>query len=325
MASPIWFSFLAVACGFALLVWGADRLVYGASASARNLGVSPLVIGLTIVGFGTSAPEMLVSAVAALQGNPGLADGNAIGSNIANIGLILGCAALAQPLTVKSETLRREYPLMFAVMLFTVLLMLDLFLSRPDGILLLAGLVGLTVLVVRLGLRQNRRDPMVAEFKAEIPGHVPMSRSLLWLGLGLCVLLVSSRILVWGAVNIARALGVSDFIIGLTIVAIGTSMPELAASVMSAVKKEHDIALGNILGSNMYNLLAVLGLSAVIAPHRLERLILQRDMVAMVVFSIGLFIMGFGFRGDGRVNRWEGALLLFAYLGYLFVLCRSVL
>jgi cation:H+ antiporter len=324
MTSTIWFSVLAVACGFALLVWGADRLVYGASASALNLGFSPLVIGITIVGFGTSVPEMVVSAVAAFQGNPGLADGNAIGSNTANMGLILGIAALVQPLTVRSETLRREYPLMFAVMLLTLLLMLDLSLSRLDGMLLLAGLVGLTILVVRLGLCQNRRDPMASEYKSEIPGRVPMGRSLFWLGLGLGVLLISSRILVWGAVNIAYALGVSDFVIGLTIVAIGTSMPELATSVMSAVKKEHDIALGNILGSNMFNLLAVLGLSAAISPHRLEPLILRRDMVVMVAFSIGLFIMGFGFRGDGRVNRWEGALLLTAYLAYLLVLCRSL-
>jgi cation:H+ antiporter len=325
MAPAIWPSLIAVAGGFALLVWGADRLVYGASASARNLGVSPMVIGLTIVGFGTSTPEMVVSATAALQGNPGLADGNAIGSNIANIGLILGCTAIVQPLVVKSETLRREYPLMFAAMLFTVMLMFDLSLSRVDGLMLLAGLVGLTVLIVRLGLRQNNRDPMAAEYKVEVPSHVSMGFSLFWLGLGLGVLLISSRILVWGAVNIAHALGVSDFVIGLTIVAIGTSMPEMATSVMSAVKKEHDIALGNILGSNMFNLLAVLGLSAAISPHRLEPLILRRDMVAMFLFSIALFVMGFGFRADGRVNRWEGVLLLFGYLSYLFILSRDIL
>lgn len=185
MTPTIWLPIITIACGLAFLVWGADRLVYGASATARNFGVSPLVIGLTLVGFGTSAPEIVVSAIAAMQRNPGLADGNAIGSNIASIGLILGCAALAHPLAVKSKTLRREYPLMFAVILFAVLLMLDLSLSRLDGILLLAGLVCLTTFVVRSGLRQGHRDSAAADCRTKIPARVPMGSSLFWLGLGL--------------------------------------------------------------------------------------------------------------------------------------------
>ena len=235
-------SILAIVAGFALLVWGADRFVHGAAATARNLGVSTLVIGLTIVGFGTSAPELLVSAMAAMSHNSGLAVGNAIGSNITNVGLVIGVTAIISPLVVNSSTLRREFPLLFVVMLLTLALLLDHRLGRIDGIILLSGLVVLIIWMVRLGMGGERKEPMTAEYEQEIP-KVSLGKALLWTALGLGVLLISSRILVYGAVNIAHMLGVSDLIIGLTIVAIGTSLPELAASIMSALKNEPDIAL----------------------------------------------------------------------------------
>ena len=316
-------SVIAVILGFLLLVWGADRFVHGASATARNLGISPLIIGLTIVGFGTSAPEILVSIVAALDGNPGLAVGNALGSNITNIALVLGATALITPLVVKSEILRREYPAMFAVMLLALALIMDGELSRTDGTILLLGLCLMIYWMIMIGLRKNRVDPMEYEYAQEIP-LISTQKALLWLLAGFLVLLFSSRILVWGSINVAHALGVSDLVIGLTIVAIGTSLPELAASVMSALKKEPDIAIGNVIGSNMFNLLAVLGTPAVIAPIPLESGVLTRDYPFMIGLSIALFIMAYGFRDNGRINRIEGGLLLLAYVAYLAVLYHSI-
>jgi len=320
--NEIYYSIAAIIVGFTLLVWGADRFVHGASATARNLGVSPLIIGLTIVGFGTSAPEMLVSIMAAMEGNPGLAVGNALGSNITNIALVLGVTALVCPLVVKSETLRREYPAMFAVMLLSLVLVMDGELSRKDGTILLCGLVLMLYWMVSLGLRKNRVDPMASEYDQEIP-HISMPWAIFWLLIGLLILLASSRILVWGAINIATAMGVSDLIIGLTVVAIGTSLPELAASVMSALKKEPDIAIGNVIGSNMFNLLAVLGLPGVIAPLTLDPAVLSRDFPIMIGLSIALFTMAYGFRTAGRINRVEGGLLVTAYISYMIVLYFS--
>lgn len=313
-------SALAIGAGLALLVWGADRFVHGAAATARNLGVPPLIVGLTIVGFGTSAPEMLVSIVAAAQGNPALAVGNAVGSNITNIGLVLGATALTAPLRVRSGTLRREFPMAFLITLVTLLLMLDGALSRWDGIILLSGLGLMAYWMVTLGRRANRRDPLENEFEQEIPVGMSTTHALLWVVIGLALLLISSRALVWGAVNLAHAFGVSDLVIGLTVVAIGTSLPELAASVMSALKREPDIALGNVLGSNMFNMLAVIGFPALISPLRLDAALLERDMPIMIGLSIALFVMAYGFRGDGRITRWNGAILIAAYLGYLVLL-----
>lgn len=316
-------SIVAVVAGFAMLVWGADRFVHGASATARNLGVSPLIIGLTIVGFGTSAPEILVSISAALEGNPGLAIGNALGSNITNISLVLGTTALICPLLVKSETLRREYPAMFAVMLLSLVLAMDGDLTRVDGFILLSGLGLMMYWMINLGLRQNRVDPMEAEYANEIP-DITTGIALLWLLVGLAILLISSRFLVWGSINIAKVMGVSDLVIGLTIVAIGTSLPELAASVMSALKKEPDIAIGNVIGSNMFNLLAVLGLPAVISPLTLDQGVLSRDFPYMIALSIALFTMAYGFRKHGRINRIEGGLLLTAYAAYMVILYFTI-
>ncbi len=313
----------AILVGFALLVWGADRFVMGASVIARNLGLSPMLIGLTIVGLGTSAPEILVSAMASIQGNPGLAIGNALGSNIANIGLILGVTALIVPLTVCSKALRREYPILLAISLLVLVLMLDGELGRLDGVILLAALVLVIVGLARIALRsRTETDPMANEYAAEIPEALSTKAAVIWFLVGLALLLFSSRILVWGAVNIAVSFGVSDLVIGLTIVALGTSLPELAASITSALKGEHDIAIGNVIGSNMYNLLAVLPVPGLIVPGLFAPEVLSRDLPVMIGLTLAILIMGYGLKGSGRINRFEGLVLVLcfaAYQTYLFI------
>ena len=317
---------LAIIGGFALLTWSADRFVVGASAIAYNLKVSPLIIGLTIVSIGTSAPEILVSAVAAWQGNPGLAVGNALGSNIINIALILGITAVIMPLNVHSSIVKRELPVLLLVMTVVLLLLLDGMLGRLDGLLLLTGMVVMLIWVVHIARnKQTPADPMSDEFAGEIPTNIGMSRALFWLVVGGVCLLASSRLLIWGAVSVAQAMGVSDLVIGLTIVALGTSLPELAASVMSVIKHEHDIALGNIIGSNIFNLLAVLGLPGVIHPLRIEHVVLTRDYPVMTGLTLALFVMAYGFRGPGRINRIEGAILLLAFCAYQTLLYFSEL
>jgi cation:H+ antiporter len=323
MHTQLLVSTLAILAGFGLLVWGADRFVHGAAATARNLGVSTLVIGLTIVGFGTSAPELLVSAMAALSHNSGLAVGNAIGSNITNVGLVIGVTAIISPLVVNSTTLRREFPLLFVVMLLALALLLDHRLSRVDGVILLSGLAFLVLWLVRLGMTGKRPEPMTQEFDREIP-KISLPIALLWTLIGLVVLLISSRILVYGAVNIAHMFGVSDLVIGLTIVAIGTSLPELAASVMSALKNEPDIALGNVIGSNMFNLLGVLGLPGAISPLDIAPEVLTRDFSFMIGLTIAMFFFAYGFKKPGKINRLEGAALLGIYVAYMVVLYFSV-
>jgi len=312
----------SIILGLVLLVWGADRFVMGAAALARNLGVSPLLIGLTIVGFGTSAPEVLVSGMAALQGNPGLAVGNAVGSNIANIGLILGMTALVAPLLVKSDVLRREYPLLLLVSVGVYLLLLDGRLDQFDGAIMLVGLAATLFWVIRIGKHRAASDPLEQEFEEEIPTDLSTLAASLWFIVGLVVLLVGSRMLVWGAVTIATSFGVSDLVIGLTIVAIGTSLPELAASVMSTIKGEDDIAVGNIIGSNIYNMLGVLCLPGLLSPTGIDQMVLTRDMPLMLALTIALLVMGWGHKGHGRINRFEGAVLLacfIAYQGWLYI------
>ena len=309
---------MAIIIGFGLLVWGAERFVHGAAAIAKNFGVSPLIIGLTVVGIGTSAPEILISVIAAYQGNPALAVGNALGSNITNIALVLGITAIVMPMTVKSETLRREYPIMFGIMLLSLLLVWDQHLGKIDGLILISGLFVMLFWMIRQG-KKDKTDPMEAEFEKEIP-QIPTSQAILWFSIGLVLLILSSRGLVWGSVNIAKAAGISDLVIGLTIVAIGTSLPELAASISSVLKKEHDIAIGNIIGSNMFNLLVVFGIPGLMSPHMVDPAILTRDFPFMIGLSIALFIMAYGFKGQGRINRYEGSLLLAGYAAYMTVL-----
>jgi len=308
---------LAILGGFILLVWSADRFVEGAAATAKHAGMPPLLIGMVIVGFGTSAPEMVVSAMAALDGNPELALGNALGSNIVNTGLILGVTALVAPIVVHSKIVRKELPLLFVIGLISGALLWNGSLSRVEAIVLLVGFFGLIGWTIFTALR-GRGDTLEAETEAELVEHsMPLGRAIFWLALGLILLIVSSRILVWGAVSIAQTLGVSDLIIGLTIVALGTSLPELAASVIAARKGEHDIAIGNVVGSNMFNILAVVGIAGVISPMpHISAEVLTRDWPVMMAMTVALFVMAYGFRGQGRINRIEGALLITAFTAY---------
>lgn len=317
---------LAILGGFALLVWSADRFVEGAAATAKHAGMPSLLIGMVIVGFGTSAPEMVVSAMAALDSNPDLALGNALGSNIVNTGLILGITALVAPIAVHSKIVRKELPLLFGIGLVSGLLFWNGALSRVEALVLLAGFFGLVGWTIFAALK-GRGDALEAEIDQKMVVHpMPLGRAIFWLVVGLVLLIVSSRMLVWGAVTIAQALGVSDLIIGLTIVALGTSLPELAASVIAARKGEHDIAIGNVVGSNMFNLLAVVGIAGVIAPmpHIVPE-VMTRDWPVMMAMIAGLFVMAYGFRGEGRINRMEGSLLLIAFAAYNTWLVASVM
>ncbi len=306
----------AIVLGLAVLVWGSDRFVLGASVTARNLGVPLLVVGLTVVGVGTSAPEMLIGTVAALGGNPGVAVGNAVGSNIANIGLVVGVCALVVPVSVKSEVLRREFPLMFLVIALAWFVLDDRALEFTDGLLLLASLAVVLGVVVGAAAGAQRPDPLSEELAHHIPGDMRTATAVFWMLAGLVLLLVSSRVIVWGAVSLARAMEVSDLVIGLTVVAVGTSLPELAASLASVLKNEPDLAIGNVLGSNMCNLLPVLAVPALIAPGPVDAELLSRDMPMMMFMSIALFLMASGFRRPGRINRLEGAVLVAAFAGY---------
>lgn len=322
----MWTELLAILGGFVLLTWSADRFVQGASAIAVNLSIPPLIIGLTIVSLGTSAPEIIVSAVAAWQGNSGLAVGNALGSNIVNTGLILGITALIVPLNVHSSILRRELPVLLLVMLLALLLLLDGSLDRLDGAVLVTGMLVMLAWMTRQGIRaQGTAEPLASEFAGEMPENVPMARAILLLVVGGVLLLASSRLLVWGAVSVAHALGVSDLLIGLTVVALGTSLPELAATLVSALRNEHDIAIGNVVGSNIFNLLAVLGLPGLIHPIAIDRAVLVRDFPVMAGLTVMLFVMAYGFTGPGRLNRLEGALLLLAFGAYETLLYFSEL
>jgi cation:H+ antiporter len=315
----------ALVAGLVLLVWSADHFVEGSATAARHFGVPPLLIGMVIVGFGTSAPEMVVSALASLGGNAGIALGNAYGSNICNIALILGVSALINPIMVHSTVLRKELPILTLVTLLTVVLLADLDLSRFDAAVLLLVFGGLMAWTIYQGTRR-KTDTLATEVESETAGHqMPIKRAAFWIAAGLLTLIASSRLLVWGAVEIARIVGVGDMIIGLTVVAVGTSLPELASSVIAARRGEHDIALGNVLGSNLFNTLAVVGIAGSIHPVAVAPETLSRDMVVMGALTVSLFLIGFGFRGrQGRINRFEGAALLLVYAGYTAWLISSV-
>ena len=302
--------------GLVLLIWGADRFVHGAAATARNLGIAPLLIGLTVVAFATSAPEILVSVVAALRGEPGLAIGNAIGSNIANIGLVLGVTAMIRPIKLESATLRREMPALLAVTLLTVSLFLDARLTNIDGYVMLTGLVIVMIWLARLGSRSAANDPIKKDFEAEIPDNVSMKVAIFWVAIGLGSLLIGAEWLVTGAVGIAKTLGVSEVVIGVTIVALGTSLPELVVSLVSVLKGEYGLAIGNIVGSNIFNLLAVIGVAATIEPMALHPSVLSLHIFVMVAFTLVLFAMTYDYDGKARLSRLEGAALLAAFIAY---------
>lgn len=314
---------IQLVAGFLLLVWGADRLVAGASALARNLGVSPLIIGLTIIGFGTSAPELVVSAVATLKGNAGLAVGNAIGSNITNMGLVLGATALIYPLRLESTALKREFPMLMLIMLVCFLMAFNGKYDTWEGWVLISGLIAVVIWIVRIGLRRPPSDPLAEEFEAEIPKDMPTKIATFWMLVGLVVLPISSIFLVEGAVTIARILEVSDLIIGLTVVALGTSLPEFATAITAALRKEDDLAIGNIIGSNIFNLLGVLGIAAVLRPVEVMPIILARDFPAMFLITGALYLMASDFRGPGQIGRRAGGVLLAMFVGYFIMVWMS--
>ena len=311
---------VAVVIGLAVLVWSADKFVDGAVGIAEYCGMSTLLIGMVIVGFGTSAPELTVSALSAGQGNPELALGNAYGSNIANIALILGATALISPILMQRSVIRGDLPILIAVSILSIVLVWDGSVVRWNGVLLLV----VFALVMGYSIWREMRKAH-AESPESVEGEAAekasLGMSIMWLVLGLALLVASSRALVWGAVEIARTLGVSDLLIGLTIVAIGTSLPELASSIAAARKGENDLALGNIIGSNLFNTLAVVGLAATISPmDEIEKAVTYRDMPLMTALTVALIVLGFRRKGDGRLNRIAGAILLAVYVGYLALL-----
>ncbi|PWQ94950.1 calcium/sodium antiporter [Leucothrix pacifica] len=314
---------LAVIIGLLLLVWSADKFIDGAANLARNWGISPFIIGVLIVGLGTSAPEMLVAAVAALQGNPGIGIGNALGSNITNITLVLGFTALLANLPVRSEIVKQELPLILCVGLFSWILMADHMHSRFDGILLLTGLFAVLFWLARTAKKQQSvTDPLLEDSVDELPDEMPFKSALIWTAVGLVLLLVSSKVLVWGASGIASQFGVSDLVIGLTVVAIGTSLPELAASISSVKKGDTDLAIGNIVGSNLFNNLGVLAIPALISPGVVPDGVLNRDMPIMMAVTLLLIVLGYGLLSRSRymITRGRGAFFLMIFVAYQFLL-----
>ena len=309
-------AFVALIAGLALLVWSADKFVDGAAATARYAGMPPLLIGMVIIGFGTSAPEMVVSALASMQGNPGLALGNAYGSNITNIALILGLTALISPIAVSSQVVRKEIPILLGITLLTGALLIDGHLGRGDALILGGVFIVLLGWSIWTGIK-GKGDALDEDVNVEIDSEaMPLKKAISWLIVGLVLLVGASRLLVWGAVTIAQAFGISDLVIGLTIVAVGTSLPELASSLMAIKKKEHDLALGNVLGSNLFNTLAVVGIAAGIAPLDVDPAVLSRDWSLMMGLTLLLLVMCLGRKGQGRINRVEGGILLCIFVAY---------
>ena len=314
----------AIIVGLLLLIWSADRFVDGAAATARHFGMPQLLIGIVIIGFGTSAPEMIVSALSALNGNPGIALGNAYGSNITNIGLILGLTALVLPLAVNSQVLKQELPILIFVTALSAFLIMDGDVLRLDAWILLGIFFIYMGWTIWTGL-SNRDDSLVHDVKEELQKqeYMSLAKALMWVVIGLALLMGSSQLLVWGVVEIAHYFGVSDLVVGLTIVAVGTSLPELASSIAAARKNEVDLAVGNIIGSNLFNTLAVVGLAGAISPMYVGQEVFTRDMPVMSTLTVLLLVFGFGKKG--QINRIKGLILLLAYIGYNFYLFKTAI
>lgn len=316
---------VAIVVGLVLLVWSADRFVDGAVGVAQFFGMSTFLIGMLVVGFGTSAPEMVVSVLSALNDTPQLALGNAYGSNIANIALILGTTALIAPVIVKKQAVKRDIPILIATTILTIVLVKDGNVSLFDGVVLLLAFVAITVFNISMELRDKRKRKNEAA-ESEPAEKVSIVKAFAWLLVGLALLIASSRMLVWGAVYMAQALGVSDLLIGLTIVAVGTSLPELASSIAAARRGENDLAVGNVIGSNIFNTLVVVGIAAVITPIKaMDAEVLSRDLPIMSALTLLLFFICIPFKkkngkrvsGFGRIG---GAFFLSLYVAYLVLL-----
>jgi cation:H+ antiporter len=307
---------LIFVAGLAALSWSADRFVFGAAALARNLGLSAMVIGLTIVAMGSSAPEIVVSATASLANSPDTAVGNAIGSNITNIALVLGLTALLKPLSVSSTTVRREMPVLMAVTLLASYFLIDTVFEFYEGMILIVLFVVTIGGLAVISLSAEKNDPLQLETDTEIPKDVPTGIAVFWVITGLILLPLSAHFMVESAVEIARYFGMSELVIGLTIIALGTSLPELAASIAGVLKNEDDLALGNIIGSNIFNILAVLAMPGLIAPGVIDSHVASRDIFAMLLVTALLIAFSFNFRGSRSINRWEGGALILCYCGY---------
>ena len=317
------FALMVLALGLVLLVFSADWFIEGSAATAAHLGLPPLLIGLVIIGFGSSSPEMLISAQAAVQNNPNLALGNAVGSNITNIALILGITALVKPITISNQILRRELPLLILISCTCCLLIaIDKRLQFTDGIVLMIGFLLAMTWMISAGIREKSRQAPSPD-----PQKLSLVASIILMLLGFMLLLGSSRAIVWSASEIARAFGISDLIIGLTIVAIGTSLPELAATITAVRKSLYDLALGNIIGSNIFNGSIVIAITALISPTAVETELIYRDLPVMIFLTIALFLMGARIRSgsSGVISRREGLVFLLIYLGYSGLLASTII
>ena len=303
-----------------ILSWGADRFVFGASAFAKNLGVSPMIIGLTIVAMGSSAPEIMVAATASFNGNTDTAVGNALGSNITNIALVLGLTALLKPLSIASTTLKKEMPVLLLVSLLAVYFLSDHLLNKLEGIVLITLFFVVIGGLTWMSFNMEKGDLLQSETENEIPSGVPTSKALLWLVVGMILLPLSAHFMVDSAQIIARFFGLSELVIGLTVIAIGTSLPELAACIAGVLKNEDDLALGNIIGSNIFNLLAVLAMPGLIAPGLVDENAATRDSYVMLALTGLLIIFSFNLKGSRCINRVEGLLLFACFCGYQFLL-----
>ncbi|MEM1155351.1 MAG: calcium/sodium antiporter [Pseudomonadota bacterium] len=316
---------LALLVGLIVLAWSADLFVRGSASLAHHWGMSPMLIGMLVVGFGTSSPELMVSALAAMQGNPGIALGNAYGSNIANLALVLGVTALIKPITVQSKVLRKELPVLAIITALAAWQVSDGAITRQDASVLLATFFAFMIWSIFQGTRA-KSDNLAKEFEEGLARrNLAVGPATVRLVIGLALLIGSSQLLIWGAVGIAKTFGVSDLLIGLTVVAIGTSLPELASTVVAARRGDHDIALGNVIGSNMFNTLAVVGIAGFISPMSVGPHVLTRDVVVMSALTLSIFILGVGRAGrPGRINRFEGAGLFACYIGYTAYLASTM-
>jgi cation:H+ antiporter len=304
--------------GLAGLAIGADRFVAGAASLASSLRISPLVIGLTVVSLGTSLPELLVTSTAVVVGHSSMGLGNVLGSNISNICLVLGICALLQPLMVESKLFRLDYPALLVATVATWVMSLNRVISRLEGLVLLIGLAIYLVVVIRSADEDTKKVHAPTSSKTPVPTRRKVFVQMIG---GLVLLLIGSRFVVWGGVGLGQALGLSELIIGLTIVAVGTSLPELATSIAGVVKKQHSIAVGNVVGSNLMNFTAIIGIPSILMPMEVEGVVLFRDYPMVFLVSLALWpIFWSRRRGAGRVNRWEALLLLAAYVLYLRLL-----
>jgi cation:H+ antiporter len=312
----------ALVAGMIGLLWGADRFVIGSASLARSIGISSLVIGLTIVSIGTSAPEIIISINAALKGSGELAVGNALGSNLANMGLVLGVTLLIAPITIQKALVKQEGLILFLVTGLAGFCLYDALLGRLESLLLVVLVIPLLVLAI------NYKRSQVESSQLPDTDSFSSNNALINFIIGLLVLLACAELIVWGSKSIALSMGISELVIGLTIVAVGTSLPELAASAMSAIRGHHDIALGNIIGSNLFNLLLVMGIAGAISPIALDSQVFSRDYIAMAGLTLlMLMFMVVSLRrssNPAKLTKTVGLVLLITYCLYYLLLWYSV-